>query len=257
MRRVHPGRDQPRTLMEVARLHPSTTGSSGGHLRHDPTFVGSESRLDGREEPGLAELTGVVWKKTDKIQLRMSTRLEMALRRWDDAIRGLGLPVFTRAVARRTWRGRRGNGEKGLTARLNFAAGGLSSDQHHHQKIDCVACFASCVQTYEPGVRKRQQQHGEGHLAPSKPINRVFGVRLSVSIVVSLAPLLVDHVTTVVWGLHAETRPHPSIPRDVDKSDMSRTALSYFPECLRRLLVQMCRFNSSRYLTGPPRLGHA
>lgn len=132
-------------------------GSSGWHLRHDPTFVDSRSRLvDAGDAENPASPMSFVWKKQ---QTRSNCSRPRGLKwRWYDATRGLGLPVFTRAVARRAWRGKLL--EKGAGCDLPFECLQLAASRlTPHKKIDCVAGFACRVQTHEPGLRKRGQQH--------------------------------------------------------------------------------------------------
>src|SRR6187551_1100107 len=71
---------------------------------------------------------------------------------------------------------------------LQLAASRLPAPQRsNYQEIDCVACLACRVQTHEPGLRKRGQQHNTlGAFQTDQPILRCASV-----------------------GVHAEKRPRP------------------------------------------------
>jgi len=116
-----PPRFSPVDTHDMRRVHTQPgwcEGSSGWHLRHgtphlwtagpDSTMQTTRSRRRRLEEqqtrPNDGGPRGMKWL-------------------WYDATRGWGLPVFTRAVARRAWRGN--YWKKGLAVKL-FAAGGLS-----------------------------------------------------------------------------------------------------------------------------------
>lgn len=165
----------------------------------------------------------------------------------DAATRGWGLPVFTRAVARRAWRGKLL--EKGAGCDLPFELLQLAASRLTPPKNRLCRRFCMSWPDARTGTSEERAAAQDTWRLANRSIkfNQVFGVRLSVSMVGSLGHLVDRGVLgrcSCMWrsGL-VRTPPchanwHVSASHNCLGLWHSRITSPQHP------LIQVCRFNS-------------